>query len=374
MMKIAQVIPAHPLRGGIEVLAMELSKALKREGHEVEIFCFDDSLSCSYSEGTHKGVFVRMYKPLFEDPLCIPPPKLIRDLHERKIDIIHVHNVHTLLPLFIINGVKRPSKLVLQPHYHRYGQSPTRNILFSLYKAMLLPTVLRCFDAIIANSEYEATCIKKDFPEISQKVILMPEEYSIEIPSSTKWDPLTNVKRILYVGALRSYKNVDVLIYALKIISAKRKNVKLVLIGEGPEEKKLRRLAQRLGVYELIMWRRGLEYDELLQEYAKASVVVVLSQLESFSRVAHEAIAIGVPLIVYQSGPLRGLVERGLARGIHDLNPISVANAIEEVLDDRWRRNTAINSHAREISRQYFVEVMGLYRRLYKETQPKDSY
>lgn len=343
-MKVAQITPAPPLRGGVEVLVTELSKAIKARGHEVQIYCLDDSLTCLYNEGIISGVFVRKYKPLFGNPLCIPPPKLIRDLYEEKMDVVHVHNIHTLLPLSIVLGLKRPPKLVLQPHYHRYGQNIARNLLFSLYKVMLLPAILSYFDIIIANSEYEAACLKNDFPEISQKVVVIPEELSISIPPSIKWNPSTSEKRILHVGALRAYKNVDALIYAFKILSVRRKDVRLILIGEGPEEERLQKLAQKLGVDELITWRKGLEYDELLQEYAKASVVVLLSRLESFSRVAHEAIAIGVPLIVYGFGPLRGLVEKGLARAVYDLNPINIANVIEEVLDNKsldnkWRDN-----------------------------------
>jgi glycosyltransferase involved in cell wall biosynthesis len=142
----------------------------------------------------------------------------------------------------------------------------------------------------------------------------------------------------LYVGALSKYKNVEILIRALKILASKRKDIELIIIGDGPEKQRLMDLALRLGVDNKITLKHGLSSDELLQEYAAASAVVLLSTLESFSRVAHEAIAVGTPLIVYNYGPLSALVSEGLAKGVNNLNPAEIANAIDEVLSTEWKK------------------------------------
>lgn len=312
----------------------------------VKVFCLEGSLSRLYREEIIEGVVVKKFKQLVGDPLYIPSLELMKELRKEDPDIIHVHNVHTLLPMFIAMGRKYFSgKIVLQPHYHSYGQSTIRNFLLSVYKVILSATSLQYVDAIIANSKYEAICLKEDFPRISSKIILVPEECSIEIPSSIKWNPSIQPKRIMYVGGLRRYKNVDVLLRSFKILSSRREDLELVLIGNGPERKRLFNLAFKLGIHKQVTWKSGLPHDELLQEISRASAVVLLSKLESFSRVAHEAIAIGTPLIVHNYGVLKELVKRGLAVGVGKLDPAEVADAIDTVLNADWKPANTRFSH-----------------------------
>jgi len=300
----------------------------------------DDSLASTYKEEVMEGILIKKFKPLVGDPLCIPPYKLLADLLNEEGDIIHVNNIHVLLPAFIAMISRRLSgKLILQPHYHRYGQNVIRNFLFSVYKKTVLPTILQQFDVIIANSKYEARCLVEDFPRIASKIILVPEEYSIEVPSSIRWKPSSRPRKILYVGSLRRYKNVDILLYAFKILNTKWKDLRLVIVGEGQEKKRLLNLAFKLKIQDQITWKGRLSYNELLQEYSEASAVVQLSELESFSRVAHEAIAVGAPLVVYNRGVFRELVEEGLAKGVDKLSAVEVANAINSVLSD-WKVET----------------------------------
>jgi glycosyltransferase involved in cell wall biosynthesis len=85
--------------------------------------------------------------------------------------------------------------------------------------------------------------------------------------------------------------------------------------------------------------------------------------LESFSRVAHEAIAVGTPLIVYNYGPLSALVNRGLAKGVQSLDPKEVADVINKVLNNEWktvRPKSQLNSDA------YINLIIRLYESLLK--------
>lgn len=337
--KVVHVTPDSPYHGsygGVKTLVRDLARDLAKKGYLVKVFCLENSSSLQREE-IIEGVIVRRFKRLVGDPLYVPSLKFINELHKEGPDIIHVHNIHTLLPAFIAIWRKYFSgKVVLQPHYHRYGQNTIRNFLFFTYKVILSARLLQHFDVIIANSEYEATCLREDFPKISSKIVLVPEDSMITLPS-VKWRPSVQPKKVLYVGALKKYKNVDVLIHAFKILNLKRNDSELVLIGNGPERKRLLNLAFKLGVHRRVIWKRNLSRDELLEEMSRASVVVLLSKLESFSRVAHEAIAIGTPLLVYNYGVFRDLVRRGLAKGVDKLDPEEVASAINSVLNGEWR-------------------------------------
>jgi glycosyltransferase involved in cell wall biosynthesis len=77
-----------------------------------------------------------------------------------------------------------------------------------------------------------------------------------------------------------------------------------------------------------VEWKRGLSRQQLLEEYAKASVFMLLSSLESFSLVVYEALIIGVPAVVLNFGALANLVNAGLAEGINSLSARGIADAV----------------------------------------------
>jgi glycosyltransferase involved in cell wall biosynthesis len=136
-------------------------------------------------------------------------------------------------------------------------------------------------------------------------------------------------KRILYVGALKKYKNVDKILRSFAhLIKNRNSEYRLVIVGEGEEYASLVNLARELGISSSVEWKHGLSRQQLLDEYAKAGVFILLSPLESFSRVVYEALLIEVPVVVLNFGALSNLVKTGQAEGVDSLNSSDVADAI----------------------------------------------
>lgn len=361
-MKIVHLVAGSLYEGGVGTLARHLCESLARRGHEVTAYYLSRETSPFGREEMMQGVMVKRFDPIIANPLYVPPPGLIRELDEIDAEIIHVHNANTLLPACIAFSKKRlAGAMILQPHYHQYSQSIARNFLFFVYKKLLRTLVLQHYDIIIANSKYESRIFENDFPGAMSKTVLVPEEYSIRAPPHVRWQPSTHTKKILTVSALTKYKNVEKLILAFKILASERRNIELVIVGDGPERESLMTLASELGMCEKVRWKKGLSTNELWQEYANADVTVLLSSLESFSRVAHEAIAVGTPLIVYNHGPLSGLVRRKLAKGVNSLDPEEIADIINEVLSGGWKNVKVIQSFNGEV---YVNLVSRLYEHL----------
>jgi glycosyltransferase involved in cell wall biosynthesis len=99
-------------------------------------------------------------------------------------------------------------------------------------------------------------------------------------------------------------------------------------VGGGTEYASLVNLAHNLGISSFVEWKHALSRQQLLCEYAKASVFILLSPLESFSRVVYEALLIGVPVVVLNFGALSNLVGTGLAEGVNSLKPSEIADAM----------------------------------------------
>ncbi|XHH08736.1 MAG: glycosyltransferase family 4 protein [Candidatus Bathyarchaeia archaeon] len=336
-MRVIQVTPRYyPTLGGVEVFVQKISELLAANGHEVTVYSVDQQCGLPAVENIN-GVTVKRFKQLFGDPLYLPEPKFSLSLRKENADIIHAHNIHTFPQLLAAVSKHQNQRLVLQPHYHRYGQTPFRDSLFKFYQKAFYDLLFLKSSLIVSNSVNEKKAFREDFPN-AKGLVLLPEGLDTKETRSVQYAPVTP-KRILFVGVLKRYKNVHKLIEAFAWLTREGKtDYRLIIVGDGPEHFALSALAVSLGLEGMIEWKHGLTRAELLAEYAKASVFVMLSQLESFSRVVYDALFIGVPVVVYNFGVLGGLVSDGLAEGVNSLAPKSVAEAVVKASQKSYRK------------------------------------
>lgn len=361
-MHILQISPRYfPNMGGVEIVVQKISESLVTKGILVTIYSVDLDNKLP-SQQKVDGVLVKRFKPLISDPLFIPELRFLIALKKEKVDIIHVHNIHTLLPLFVALLKRKKQKLLLQPHYHRFGQTSLRHFLFKLYKYVLNMMVFPRADIVIANSTYERRILCEDFSKC-RNLVLIPEGIDVDGLKVVKRS-LEEPKRILYVGALKRYKNVDKILKGFaKLAKIGNEKIKLVIVGDGPEYTNLLNLARRLSIAGLVEWKHGLTRQQLLCEYAKVGVFILLSSLESFSRVVYEALLMSVPVVVLNFGATANLVREGFAEGVNSLNPEEIANALLKAIRKTYPKisegpNTFLNW------KEYSNKIISVYHRL----------
>jgi alpha-1,6-mannosyltransferase len=116
--------------------------------------------------------------------------------------------------------------------------------------------------------------------------------------------PQPGVRRenhVLYVGRLGREKGVIELLHAA---ARSREPWPLRLVGRGPIERRLRRLAERLGIEDRVQWRPYIgERSELARAYAAARVVVMPGVHETFGLVGFEAAASGASVVACSTAP-----------------------------------------------------------------------
>ncbi len=136
-----------------------------------------------------------------------------------------------------------------------------------------------------------------------------------------------------------------------------------MIIGNGPEREHLIRCARKINMEDLTEWKHHLTRQQLLEEYAKASVFVSLSPLESFSRVVHEAMLIGVPTVVLNFGATGEIAKRGLAEGINSLSPDIIAGGILKALEKPPPKLSQTQDVCPSWA-EYVDEILGIYQRI----------
>jgi glycosyltransferase involved in cell wall biosynthesis len=131
---------------------------------------------------------------------------------------------------------------------------------------------------------------------------------------------------VLYAGRITREKGADLLADAFLRARAQDARLRLVLVGGGPEEQRLR---ERVG--DGAVFRGWLEGDELARAYASADVFLFASRTDTFGQVVLEAQASGLPVVaVAEGGPL-SLIDHRVSGVLCPPDTAALAGAVLEL-------------------------------------------
>jgi glycosyltransferase involved in cell wall biosynthesis len=205
----------------------------------------------------------------------------------------------------VLAGILKKIPIVLNCHGKEMQFNSSKNLLMKPYNKIFFNLALSKASQIITNtkgavitssylSKYEHK-IKAIHPGVDT------QRFNPHLNTNLKERMgLENNKILLYVGALREYKGLTYLIHAMPIIIDNIPNVKLIVVGKGEEEEKLKNMVKKLNLTKYVMFT-GFVFDEDLIEYYSICDVFVLPSptlMESWGNVALEAMAMEKPAIV----------------------------------------------------------------------------
>jgi len=151
---------------------------------------------------------------------------------------------------------------------------------------------------------------------------------------SSPGDPV----RLLSVGRFQSKKGFDVLLRALALI---RHHVVLTLVGYGPEEQRLRRLARALRLGDRICWVGQVDHLAVRSLYRESDLFVLASRIardgdrDGLPNVVVEALSQGLPVIASRVSALPEIVEDGVnGRLVPPEDPAALGAALSELIED----------------------------------------
>jgi phosphatidylinositol alpha-1,6-mannosyltransferase len=150
---------------------------------------------------------------------------------------------------------------------------------------------------------------------------------------------------IVCVSRLVSRKGQDALITALPRIRARVPGARLLLVGNGPADRRLRRLAASAGVAEHVVFAGAVPADEVPAHHAAGDVFALPCRtrgggldIEGLGIVLLEAAATGLPVVAGNSGGASETVQEGRTGHVVDGRNVSaVATAVADLLADPER-------------------------------------
>ena len=154
---------------------------------------------------------------------------------------------------------------------------------------------------------------------------------------------------LLFVGRLVPEKGLDTLINALPMIFDGGVNVKLVVVGEGPQKEMYQGMASDRGLREKVIFAGYVDDWTLRALYRVADVTVVPSKFEPFGIVALEAMAAHCPLVTTSTGGLNEIVDDGgTGLKVPTDDPPALAGAILRIVRDVGFKNYVVENAYRK--------------------------
>jgi phosphatidylinositol alpha-1,6-mannosyltransferase len=122
---------------------------------------------------------------------------------------------------------------------------------------------------------------------------------------------------ILTVARVVPHKGQDMGIRAVAALRQDFPELRYIVVGEGPDEQRLRALAKELGVSDTVGFVGAMRDDELPEAYATSTIYLGASRVvsdidaEGFGISFVEAAASGIPSVAGDSGGVRSAVRDG---------------------------------------------------------------
>ncbi len=267
-----------------------------------------------------------------------PSPALIRGYGFMEAGSVAVRLARSLGAPAVISGHIPPITYALL----HARQSPFLRKPAALPLLLRWRQTLRAADAVLCVSQFVADEVRRLAPHAHVEV-----NYNRVHPSFFR-APVVRQRprlRLLTIGRLYPTKNHATLFKAVALDIG----VELLVVGRGPLEPSLRRLADQLGIAERITWIPSVRYLELPALYADADAYVMASEGEGFCNVVLEAMASGLPVVVSRREPfLEVCADAGF---FVDHSPEGFVAAFKQLRDEARRRELGAGSfdRAREL-------------------------
>ncbi len=276
---------------------LRLAKSLGKLGHEVDLI-----YGCKkyYKIKKTKNINIKFFNQFRVIGMFFP---LVRYLLSKKPDVIfsaedHLNAIVSLACIFTLSKAKISVSSRVTPidTYRNSGNFFSKGWFLKI----LFPIVNWKVDVM--------TCVSKDMVKQYKKIfknskqvpvynIVKNEEALVKMREKInhKWYKTKSNKVLIASGKLATWKGFDDLIKATNILIKKKINIKLIIIGDGPEKNNLLKLIKFYGLRKKIFILKPV--INTLKYFYNSDIFVLSSRVEGMPNVMIEAMMCGCTVV-----------------------------------------------------------------------------
>jgi len=282
-------------------------------------------------------------------------------LRRRRVDVLHAHKFGSNVWAAILGRLAAVPVVIANEHTWSYEGQPLRRFLDR-------ELISRAADVVLAVSEQDRRRmieIEGIDPVTIRVLPIAPWAFGLHSPSNGSIDLRKDlqipaeVPVLGAVGGLRAQKAYEVLIQASAPLAAEFPGLRVLIVGRGPEEPRLRRLIVELGLEETVSLLGRWDAARIPDFLLALDIAVNCSDYEGTPASIVEFMAAGLPVVATDVGGTAEVVQHGvngLLVGRRDVT--GLAGAIAELLrDPEKRRRMGDLGHERQ-QREFDVSVL----------------
>lgn len=329
-MRVAIVTESFlPSLNGVTNSVLRVVETLKEAGHEVII------IAPTAPHKRHLGfkVIRTLALPFMQFPVGLPPIALQTTLEEFKPDVIHVASPFFLggQAIAIANKLGIPTVAIYQTdiagYLQRYGMQFAKPVVDRFVATIHGPATMN----LAPTPESAAYLLKLGVQRVGvwgrgvDLELFHPRNKGSQETSDFRAKHLQGKKNLVgFVGRLAPEKQVHRMSELAEL-----PDTSLVIVGDGPERKKL----ETLFAGKSVTFTGALRGQELAQAYAALDVFVHYGTEETFGQTIQEAQASGIPVVAPAVGGPRFLIaDRENGRLIQPVDSDGFVEAVSELL------------------------------------------
>jgi cellulose synthase/poly-beta-1,6-N-acetylglucosamine synthase-like glycosyltransferase/glycosyltransferase involved in cell wall biosynthesis/O-antigen/teichoic acid export membrane protein len=321
----------HIWAGGAEQYIDQIAKRWADAGHEVTFFCGNDTTQKRYEKINGVSYIRRGGQFTVAMWAFIYYVLKLRNRYDIVVDI--PKGVPFFTPLYSMRPVIALIHQVHQDMFRTELRFPLRQISMFL-EAIAMPLVYRNMPIIVVSKSTKRAVEKIGLSKRRAVDIINPGIDVLPAKAAKTKHP-----SVLYLGRLRSYKFVDLLIIAVSNAKVSLPDLTLTIAGTGEDEERLKALVQKLDMEKYVTFAGRVTEQEKANLYSTHWMSVQPSMVEGWGITNIEANFYGTPVIAANTDGLRDSVKDGY-NGIlvAPQDPATIEQAIIKLVNNKTLR------------------------------------
>ena len=378
-----------PFINGVSTSIQMLENALRKKGHKVFIvtvnpenltYKMDDKERILRIPGIPIGIYDYRLTTFY-------PIKAVNKIKKWNLDVIHTHTEFGIGTFARVIGKQLDIPVVhtyhtmYEDYVHYitkgYFDAPSKKIVEYLTKFYCDKTI----EELIVPTKKTYDLFKEKY-KYDRNVHIIPTGIEIDRFYKEKIDiaKVNNKKNelclkkddlvVLFVGRIASEKSVDFLINNHALLLKKNKNIKLLIVGDGPDLENYKNLAKKQNIEDSVIFTGKVPWMDIPLYYNMADIFVTASHTETQGLTVIEAMAASIPVVALNDESFRNTVIDGLTGYLFKDKKEYIGRMNELIENEVKRKNMGsqgrINSET--YSSKYFAErVLHVYKLAIKD-------
>ena len=333
--------------GGVEQVIFQIATGVANLGVSTKVLSLSSRAEQQPADlGSHMAYKAKLDLQIASTGFSLAALRMFRNL-AREADIIHYH-----FPWPFMDIVHLASRLN-KPSLVTYHSDIVRQATLLRFYRPVMHRFLRSVDAIVATSPnyLQSSPVLRQHRDKTRVIPIGLDKIPYPIPSHAtreKWRQRFGERFFLFVGVLRYYKGLHILLEAMKSAP-----YKLVIVGAGPVEQELKAQAERDGLDNVFFVGAVSDEDKVaLLNLCFAVTFPSNLRSEAFGISLLEGAMYGKPMISSEIGTGTSYINIHKKTGL--VVPPSDPPAFRRAMDQLWRNPEQAKEMGYEAEKRYW--------------------